>query len=52
MKYVKTKGCTNLDYMNNEIMRKEMDVIPLHEGNITVRNKWILHVEKMNETDF
>jgi hypothetical protein len=51
MKYLRTvKGCTRLDQIRNEDMRNELGISPLSEKIIEYRNKWKVHLQRMEPT--
>jgi hypothetical protein len=51
MKYLRTvKGCTRLDQIRNEDIRKELGISPLSEKIIEYRNKWKAHLQTMEHT--
>jgi hypothetical protein len=51
MKYLRTvKGCTRLDKIRNEDIRNELCISPLSEKIIEYRNKWKVHLQRMDHT--
>jgi hypothetical protein len=51
MKYLRTvKGCTRLDQIRNEDIRKKLGISPLSEKIIEYRNKWKAHLQTMEHT--
>jgi hypothetical protein len=51
MKCLRTvKGCTRLDQVRNEDIRKELGIFPLSENIIEYRNKWKAHLQRMEHT--
>jgi hypothetical protein len=44
------KGCTRLDQIRNEDIRNELGISPLSEKLIQYRNKWNIHVQRMEHT--
>jgi hypothetical protein len=50
MKYLRTvKGCTRLEIRNEDI-RNELGISPLSEKIIEYRNKWKVHLQRMEHT--
>jgi hypothetical protein len=51
VKYLITiKWCTRLDQIRNEDIRNELDISPLCEEIIEYRNKWKVHLQRMEHT--
>jgi hypothetical protein len=46
------KGCTRLDQIRNEDIRNELGIFPLCEKIIEYRNKWKIHLQRMENTTF
>jgi hypothetical protein len=48
MKYLRTvKECSKLHQIRNEDIRNELEISPLSEKLIEYRNKWKIHLQRM-----
>jgi hypothetical protein len=41
----KTKGCTKLDHITNEMIRTELNIYPVNDTIEQYRNSWLQHVK-------
>jgi hypothetical protein len=46
----KTKGCTKLDHVTNEIIRTELNTCPVNDTIEQYRNNWLQHINRMQDT--
>jgi hypothetical protein len=46
----KTKGCTKLDHITNEMMRTELNIYPVNDTIEQYRNNWLQHINRMQDT--
>jgi hypothetical protein len=46
----KTKGCTKLDHITNEIIRTELNIYPVNDTIELYRNNWFQHINRMQAT--
>jgi hypothetical protein len=46
----KTKGCTKLDHITNEMIRIEMNMYPVNDTIEQYRNSWFQHINRMQDT--
>jgi hypothetical protein len=50
MKYLRTvKGCTKIDQLRNDI-QNELGIPPLYEKMTEYRDKWKIHLQRMDQT--
>jgi hypothetical protein len=43
----KTKGCTKLDHITNEMIRTEPNICPVNDTIEQYRNSWFQHTNRM-----
>jgi hypothetical protein len=46
----KTKGCTKLDHVINELIRTEPNIYPVNDTIEQCRNNWLQHINRMKDT--
>jgi hypothetical protein len=46
----KTKGCTKLDHVTNEIIRTDLNISPVNDTIEQYRNNWLQHMNRMQDT--
>jgi hypothetical protein len=46
----KTKGCTKLDHITNEIIRTELNIYPVNDTIEQYRKNWLQHINRMQDT--
>jgi hypothetical protein len=46
----KTKGCTKLDHITNEIIRTELNIYPVNDTIEHYHNNWLQHINRMQDT--
>jgi hypothetical protein len=46
----KTKGCTKLDHITNEMIGTELNIYPLNDTVEQYRNNWLQHINRMQDT--
>jgi hypothetical protein len=46
----KTKGCTKLDHIINEMIRTELDIHPVNDTVEQYRKNWFQHMNRMQDT--
>jgi hypothetical protein len=46
----RTKGCTILDHITNEIIRTELNIYPVNDTVEQCRNNWFQHINRMQDT--
>jgi hypothetical protein len=46
----KTKGCTKLDHITNEMIRTELNIYPVNDTIQQYRNNWFQHINRMQDT--
>jgi hypothetical protein len=46
----KTKGCTKLDQMTNEMIRTQLNIYRVNDKTEQYRNNWFQHINRMQDT--
>jgi hypothetical protein len=46
----KTKGCTKLDHITNEMIRIDLNIYPVNDTIEQYRNNWFQHINRTQDT--
>jgi hypothetical protein len=46
----KTKDCTKLDHITNEMIGTELNICPVNDTTEQYRNNWLQHINRMQDT--
>jgi hypothetical protein len=46
----KTKGCTKLDHITNQMIRTELNIYPVNDTIEQYRNNWFQHINRVQDT--